>query len=229
MVERAYATRPPGPRAASGDAHATDWVADVGRVLAGTREPVVLLGGDGDGCAAAFLRRLPDARLHACEPRLRPFETLRSTVPSGRAVVDRLALGSSSGLYPGSPANVELPMMTLDAYCAWHGLATIDLLALDADGYELEVLRGAGQLIRTGGLRLLSFVFGESHLASRTFLGDFLELLPDFAFFRDTASGWTPIARDDRAANEVFTAHRIVAAPEANRLEIVTFTRAAHA
>lgn len=117
------------------------------------------------------------------------------------------------------------PVTTLDAYCDSHGIDAVDLLAIDASGHELDVLRGARRLHERGGLRVVTFEFGEDHLETRTFLADFFDLLPDFAFFRQTGAGWQPLARRDRAAHEGFAAQRIVAMPEANREDLAALTR----
>jgi FkbM family methyltransferase len=51
----------------------------------------------------------------------------------------------SSGLTPQS--EVRVPVLTLDRFCAARGIDRIDVLKLDAQGYELRILDGAQQLL----------------------------------------------------------------------------------
>ena len=42
---------------------------------------------------------------------------------------------------------VPVPVTTLDSYVEGHGIRRLDLLKIDVQGYDLEVLRGASQLL----------------------------------------------------------------------------------
>ena len=54
-------------------------------------------------------------------------------------------------------ATVQVPMTTLDQYCTDHGIAQIDLLKVDVEGFEIEVLRGCTRLLGEKRLRHLIF------------------------------------------------------------------------
>jgi hypothetical protein len=46
-------------------------------------------------------------------------------------------------------------VITLDDYCARAGVASIGILKSDTQGYDLEVLRGAGRLMDEGRISLI--------------------------------------------------------------------------
>jgi FkbM family methyltransferase len=62
-----------------------------------------------------------------------------------------------------------------DAYCRQHGIADIDLLKIDAEGADLSVLRGFGQMV--GRIAVIQFEYGLANVMTRTLLADFYELL----------------------------------------------------
>jgi FkbM family methyltransferase len=70
---------------------------------------------------------------------------------------------------------------TLDDVVAAEGIARIDLLKLDVEGFELAVLRGGLRTIETA-TDLVQFEFGGCNLDTRTTLRDFFNLFGDLGF-----------------------------------------------
>lgn len=73
---------------------------------------------------------------------------------------------------------------TIDDVCRGNGIARIDFAKIDVEGHELNVLKGATELLKTGGLQALQFEFTDCNVMSRVFLRDFYAILPGFEFFR---------------------------------------------
>ena len=72
-----------------------------------------------------------------------------------------------------------IKISTVDAYCKEKGIARIDLLKIDTEGYELPVLRGA----RNTDVRAILCEVGFSRDNDRnTFIGDVLEFLTSYRF-----------------------------------------------
>jgi FkbM family methyltransferase len=69
---------------------------------------------------------------------------------------------------------------TLDTYCADAGVTAIDFLKIDTEGHDLQVLRGAADLIARRAVRFIQFEYGAGNVESRDLLKDF------FAFFAET-------------------------------------------
>lgn len=156
----------------------TDLGTDLGRLLAGTARPVVFDVGANVGEFLARMRRIfPEAAVHAFEPSPGVFETLRRAAGHLPDVtLNNVAVGSrreerllqehsspvmSSLLPPGpdawSEVRRETPVRveTVDAYCAERGVARIDLLKIDTQGFDLEVLRGTERMLVGGLVRLV--------------------------------------------------------------------------
>jgi hypothetical protein len=81
---------------------------------------------------------------------------------------------------------VECDVTSLESYCRTNEIESIDLLKIDVEGFELEVLAGAEDLLAKG---LVRFVYAEFHTAQaclddqvgasrhRTDLRDLIDLL----------------------------------------------------
>jgi FkbM family methyltransferase len=140
--------------------------------------PVVLDVGANEGQSIKTITfNWPDARIHAFEPGTTAFETLkRDTSQLAGVTVNNAAVGSAPGtltLIENSQSEMSsflplgpkgwgrevrrtpVPVVTLDDYCASHEIARVDVLKSDTQGYELEVFRGAEQMLTEGRVRLV--------------------------------------------------------------------------
>jgi hypothetical protein len=52
-------------------------------------------------------------------------------------------------------AETPVDIITLDDYCASHGVESVDLLKIDTQGFDFEVLKGADRLLTQGAIRLV--------------------------------------------------------------------------
>jgi FkbM family methyltransferase len=162
-----------------------DWMRDVGRLapLIGSKIDMVFDVGANSGCTALELRRhFPDARIHCFEPVPATYKLLAHTVAANpRISTHAIALGPKNGpatmqcfdssllnsCAPNPPFNVRFPqtstcievtMRRIDDYCGEHAIDRISLLKVDAEGFDLQILRGATQMLNDGRV---DFVFAE--------------------------------------------------------------------
>lgn len=159
--------------------HGVSWTFDVQRFMGARSLGVVFdVGANTGQTLKALLRDVPKAEIYAFEPAADTFRRLQEgygnrdnvhlfNVALG-AHADRLALQLSDDselntLVPrggaGSPGATQMTdVTTVDAVVATHGISHLDLLKIDVQGWEMEVLRGAQDLIAN---RNLVFVFAE--------------------------------------------------------------------
>ena len=71
---------------------------------------------------------------------------------------------------------VDVPVTTIEAYCADRGVESIDLLKIDAEGVDFEVILGALPLLRAGRIEVLQFEYNSCWIDARRFLKDVFEL-----------------------------------------------------
>jgi FkbM family methyltransferase len=129
-----------------------------------------------DRALSRDVRAADDPRLRAAARDLRRFGA------ADRVALNRLALGERVGsaicyqnsdpatssllpLYPGSGwvqelklttcAEIEVPVDTIDHYCATRGIGSIDLVKLDIQGFEPDCLRGAADMLRRQAIRVI--------------------------------------------------------------------------
>jgi FkbM family methyltransferase len=177
--------------------------------------------------------RIPCARLYAFEPSAVAFARLEAALgDSGQAF--RLAFASEEGQRPlfGDRPGSELASLVqrdlhrfaidvteietvrvqrLDAFCAEHGVAHIDWLKIDAEGADLDVLRGAGDMLGSK-IGAIQFEFGGTGIDARTSLRDFFDLLErDYRIHRLLPDGVRPLDYSERI--EVFLYANYVALP----------------
>jgi FkbM family methyltransferase len=125
--------------------------------------------------ARRFASAFPAATIFSFEPVPTSFELLvRSTKDHDRIKAFNLAMGDTAGtatmhLTDSAGSNsivrvdsatgaVDVAIDTVDGFADRHATGTIDLLKIDVEGYDLQVLKGAGQRLSEGRIR---FVFAE--------------------------------------------------------------------
>ncbi|MFT3980979.1 MAG: FkbM family methyltransferase [Ferruginibacter sp.] len=110
----------------------------------------------------------------------------------------------------GEAVSFTVPVDTLDAYCRSNAVDTIDFLKIDVEGFELEVLKGAKEMISRKKIGLIQFEFNEMNVYTRVFLKDFYELLPGYSFYRLLDKSLLPLGAYN-PRNEIFRYQNIMA------------------
>jgi FkbM family methyltransferase len=157
---------------------ARNWCYDACR-FAGTREfrRIVDVGANVGHVTRDLARFFPSAEIHAFEPIAATYEKLVATIAGNpRLHPHRLALSDAPGeahlqLHEASELNSlhfqaaaagggreRIDITTLDRFCAQHGIADIDLLKVDAQGFDLNVLQGSSALL---GAERVPFIVAE--------------------------------------------------------------------
>jgi len=71
---------------------------------------------------------------------------------------------------------------TLDHYCREKSIDSIDFLKVDVEGHELEVFKGASQMLRERQIRAIQFEYGGCHIDARVLLKDLFEFLQPYGY-----------------------------------------------
>lgn len=79
-------------------------------------------------------------------------------------------------------ATESVEVQTVDEFCSSYGIQTITLLKIDAEGLDLEVIRGAREMIARSQIGIIQFEYNWRWVFSRSFLRDV------FDFFEDCGS-----------------------------------------
>lgn len=211
------------------------------RLVSGPAPVLFDVGGHVGEYTRAFKRAYPAAHVYIFEPSKAHFRALESNL-ADLADVTALPFGLGadnatlplykhaeiSGLASLAQRRLEhfnlrmdqveeVQIRRLDDVMAELDLPTIDLLKLDVEGFELQVLRGALQTLRSGKVKLVQFEFGGTHLDTHTNFQDF------FYFFKDLSmtiglvqpSGAIQFLPTYKEIYEFYTATNYLAVPNA--------------
>lgn len=105
---------------------------------------------------------------------------------------------------------ISVDMVSLDGFCASNDV-DVDFIKIDVEGFELEVLNGAKELIARRPPALVQFEFNTHHRRRHQNMGDFQDVLPGYKLFRLTTSSMRPIDPDHYLGN-IYAFQNIVAA-----------------
>lgn len=147
--------------------------------------------------------RYPDAKIHAFEPSKNCFESLKGNFKGNNVSLHNLAVGSSCGQlefneYSWSALNSLLKraygsakiletylvdVVTVDEFCENNGVSHINLLKTDTEGYELNVLKGASEMMRQNKIQFVyvEVFFNENYVGQSSF-GDIYNFLLENCF-----------------------------------------------
>ena len=170
-----------------------------------------------------FKQYFPHATIHSFEPSAKAFSLLEQKASAYANVTPhQLALGAQSGelalfensssdmnsfLEMGSGGSGEIigqtivPVKTIDQFCAEQNIAQIDILKIDAQGFDFEVIKGAKESILANKVKLIYFeiIFSEMYKNVPRFSvvydflldhGFVLVSLYDF-HYQEGLAGWT--------------------------------------
>ena len=166
----------------------------------------------------ALLTTAPKACVYAFEPSSAAFSRLRDNLEKeSRVHLFNVAVGSQAGtdtLWADSPGSglaslsrrrldhfdidfnhsESVQVLTLDSWCSKIQVLP-SLIKIDVEGHEMEVLRGAEEVLKSSSV--VQFEFGGCNIDSRTYFQDFYYFFQDFGFrlFRLSARGLIPVTR----------------------------------
>jgi FkbM family methyltransferase len=177
LLRRAFAAAGYAVRDVGRGVGGVELLHDARILLGGVKEPMLFdVGANVGQTSLAMLSAFQTAQIRAFEPSPSTFETLCRAVRDRPGVtVEALAMGEAEGvlpfhvtrdhsvndsiLAPTSNAGgkiVDVRVETIDTYCHKHGIDSISLLKIDAQGYDLHVLKGARRMLDARRIKLYS-------------------------------------------------------------------------
>lgn len=177
LIRRAFAAAGYAIRDVGRGVGGVELLHDARILLGGVPQPVLFdVGANIGQTTRAMLAAFRSPSIRAFEPSPSTFEALRRAVGGRPGVtVEALAMGNAEGVLPfhvtrdhsvndsllaptwnAGGAVVEVRVETIDAYCGRHGIESISLLKIDAQGFDLQVLKGARRMLAARRIKLYS-------------------------------------------------------------------------
>ncbi|MEO5641291.1 MAG: FkbM family methyltransferase, partial [Sphingomicrobium sp.] len=92
------------------------------------------------------------------------------------AALTIIDVGANYGQWSSAMIKALREARTLDDYWAGRGGGPIDLVKIDAEGYDPSVIAGMRGLMAAGSVDVIQFEYGELFRRTRTFLRDMIEI-----------------------------------------------------
>lgn len=170
----------------------TDQYLDIQALSGGKIDLAFDVGANAGQTVRAIKKAFPSAKIYAFEPVPQSFKRLKVATSGYRdvfcfqkAMGDQPAMAEMTAssdqrntLLVGERPDerrVQVEVDTIDGFCAAEGIAAIDLLKIDTEGFEMHVLKGAQSMLASGNVR---FVLAECDFFRRPSEphGDFFEI-----------------------------------------------------
>ncbi len=105
----------------------------------------------------------------------------------------------------------NIVLTTIDKFCLENKIESVDFLKIDTEGSEFKVLKGAKKLLSANQIRFILFEFNEMNIYSRTFMKDFLDLMPNYTLYRLLPYGLLSINSYQPKIHEIYAYQNIIA------------------
>jgi FkbM family methyltransferase len=216
-----------------------DFIYDIANSLPVYHAEIVFdVGANAGQSAGIYLARFPDSHIYCFEPASTTFRQLRENLKNNdRVDFYQLALGSSkgkgnmvlqgipemfflSGQSKESPGGGEVTtesvdVVSMDEFCQTKGIDHIDYLKIDTEGGDLEVLKGAVNLLAGQRIDLVQVEAGmnpgnKRHVPFET-LQEFLNSHDYFLFgIYEQVREWPTREPHLRRINAIYISHRMI-------------------
>jgi hypothetical protein len=108
-------------------------------------------------------------------------------------------------------ASETITVTTIDQLVQERGIERVEPLKIDTEGSELDVLRGARQLIQAGRVDWVQFEFNTMNSAARVYFEDFQAALPGHRFYRLLAASVVPVGDSPWSLPNLFMFQNLLA------------------
>ena len=180
---------------------------DLNKINTGNPSIIFDVGAHHGQTTLHFRKAFPTASIHSFEPTDENFEKLKANTKGKRQIrINKLALGNAQTMVNMNVGNSDLShqiirnqneeldprkapsvrMETIDSYIKANKITRIDLLKIDVEGYELEVLKGAKDALRSGSIKaILAECDFDPKDGQHTYFNDLWDYLrsKNFSFF----------------------------------------------
>ena len=93
----------------------------------------------------------------------------------GASLSSNVSIAQRTGLYETQSEQVSL--ITLDNFCHENNIEHIDYLKLDIEGYEIQALQGANEMLNKGKISYIQVEIGAASLVTKCMLFDIWNML----------------------------------------------------
>ncbi len=146
---------------------------------------------------------LADLEVHAFEPCTGTYDMLLSRISAlsgpakvipvrkacssspgtGALHIVGIGMGTNSLTCAEQAAIVEqVELISIDDYCSTSGIDHVSLLKIDAEGHDLQVIRGATRMLQQQDIDVLQFEYNQRWIFSYAFLRDVFNILSPLGY-----------------------------------------------
>jgi len=106
----------------------------------------------------------------------------------------------------------KVDVLTVDLICNENQIDIIDFLKIDVEGYELDVLKGAKEMILHNNVKYIQFEFTQLNTTTRIYFKDFWDVLSEkYKIFRLLPNSLLEIKNYNPTDNEIFGYQNFIA------------------
>ncbi|HZH68488.1 MAG TPA: FkbM family methyltransferase [Chitinophagales bacterium] len=116
-----------------------------------------------------------------------------------------------SEMYDTDFQSFEVNINTIDQYCLENKIEQISLLKIDVEGLEMDVLKGAKDMIEQERVKYIQFEFNSNNAYTKTNMNDFIQFLKAYNLYRLLSDGWINISDEDYLLREIYAFQNIIA------------------